>query len=98
VLRKGVFHMNKISSRQRNINKRIRGVTMPIKRKRIRWCRNWPCSCGSEKKYKNCCMNEMDSFTAYDDNADIAKIPDDIKKIIDIRREDKNYGGIGKNG
>lgn len=31
----------------------------PIKRKRVKWQRNWPCFCGSGKKHKKCCLSEM---------------------------------------
>ncbi len=45
--------------------------TQPIKRKRIKWKRNWPCVCGSERKYKNCCMGEMQKLDILDGNASV---------------------------
>ncbi len=68
-------------SKQRNMFRRLNGVTMPIGRKRIRWSRNWKCLCGSSKKYKKCCMMEIDSLTASDDNATVVPIPEDIQKM-----------------
>lgn len=84
-------------SEYRNINRRVEGVTMPIRRKRIKWQRNWLCLCDSGKKYKNCCMKEMDILTASDDNANIKQLPEDIQKMIDNQRESQNNGSI-KNG
>ncbi len=73
---------NKLSAR-RNLDRRIQGVTMPICRKRTRWGRNWPCLCGSDKKYKNCCINEINSFTAVDGNENVTALSEDIQKLID---------------
>lgn len=87
---------NKLSER-RNLGRRLAGVTMPLTRKRVKWNRNWPCLCGSEKKYKNCCMKEMDILTTSDDNANIETLSEDVQKMIDIQRESQSNGGI-KNG
>ena len=71
-------------------------MTMPILRKRIKWKRNWPCLCGSGKKYKRCCLNEIVDMTAFDGNAKVEKLPEDIQKIIDIQRDRQSKGGINK--
>ena len=84
-------------SEQRNLGRRLGGVTMPIRRKRIKWQRNWPCLCGSEKKYKRCCMVEVDSLTASDNNADIMSLPEDVQKMIDDRARTKKTRGREKN-
>lgn len=60
---------------------------MPITRKRIKWSRNWPCLCGSEKKYKNCCMNEIESLTISDGNAKVRKLSEDVEKMIAAEQE-----------
>jgi len=70
---------------------------MPIIRKRTRWGRNWPCLCGSEKKYKYCCMAEINNITASDDNANITALSEDIQKIIDKYRKIKKMGDVNKN-
>ncbi len=88
--------MNKRSSELRSLSRRISGVTMPIVRRRMRWGRNWPCLCGSEKKYKYCCMAEIDSFTISDGNANVVALSEDIQKMIDAHR--KRNGGMRKNG
>lgn len=82
-MRRGVCNMSKQSSDQRSLGRRILGTTMPIGRKRMKWGRNWPCLCGSEKKYKNCCMNEIESLTISDGNAKVQTIPEDMQKKID---------------
>jgi uncharacterized protein YecA (UPF0149 family) len=46
----------------------MKPITKPIKRKRTRWKRNWPCICGSEIKFKNCCMKEMKALDLIDGN------------------------------
>lgn len=74
-------------SELRNLNRRIDGVTMPILRKRVKWQRNWPCLCGSEKKYKKCCMAEIDNLTASDGNANVVKLSEDVQKFIDAHRK-----------
>jgi len=89
--------MGKILSERRSLGKRLRGVTMPIKRKRIKWGRNMPCLCGSGKKYKYCCMNEMDSLTISDDNADITPLPEDMQKMVEAYQKVQERGKI-KNG
>jgi len=72
---------------------------MPITRKRTKWHRNWPCLCGSGKKYKVCCIDEIESITALDGNANIAKLPENIQKMInayyeaEVEVKDKQKGG-----
>lgn len=66
---------------------------MPITRRRMRWGRNWPCMCGSNKKYKRCCLSEIDSFTASDGNANVIKLSDDIQKMVDVHNELLAKGG-----
>lgn len=92
VLRKEVYPMSR-KSEQRSLGRRIAGVTMPISRRRMRWGRNWPCLCGSDKKYKRCCLNEIDSFTASDGNANVDKLSPDIQKMIDYQRDMLKNGG-----
>jgi len=83
---------NKLSER-RSLGRRIAGVTMPIERKRMKWKRNWPCLCGSDKKYKNCCLKDIDALTASDGDATVRKLPEDIQKMIDAHIEaDKGKG------
>jgi len=88
--------MSRKSSERRSLGRRIAGVTMPIGRKRMRWGRNWPCLCGSGKKYKVCCLSEIDSLTESDDNASVTKLPEDIQKMIDAHRkaEEKTKGKL----
>jgi hypothetical protein len=63
---------------------------MPIRRKRLKWGRNWPCLCGSEKKYKKCCILEISAYTASDGNEKVDEIPAKIKQmIIDWQEEQK---------
>ena len=90
--------MSRTSSERRSLGRRIAGVSMPITRKRTRWGRNWSCLCGSGKKYKNCCLNEIESFTAFDGNANITKLPEDIQKMIDAHCKAEGTGGKNKNG
>ena len=71
---------------ERNLAKRISGVTMPIVRKRTKWGRNWLCLCGSGKKYKRCCMTEICSITAFDGNANVTPLSEDIQKMIDEQK------------
>ena len=85
--------MSRTSSEQRNLGRRIAGVTMPITRRRMRWGRNWPCLCGSGKKYKVCCLNEIEAITASDGNANVTKLPENIQKMIDAHREAQQNGG-----
>ena len=89
--------MSRTSSEQRNLGRRIAGVTMPITRRRMRWGRNWPCLCGSGKKYKACCLNEIEAITASDGNANVTKLPEDIQKMIDAHREAQQNGGKKNN-
>ncbi len=69
----------------RNINKRLAGITMPICRKRMKWGRNWLCLCGSDKKYKHCCIAEITSLTAQDGNAVVEQLPEAIQKMVDAK-------------
>ncbi len=90
--------MSKKLSEQRNFARRFRGITMPISRKRMKWGRNWPCLCGSGKKYKKCCIEEIDSLTAFDGNANVAKLSEDIQKMIDIQKKEQEKEGTKRNG
>lgn len=85
--------MSNRSSELRNLGRRLAGVTMPIERKRMKWKRNWPCLCGSDKKYKNCCLGEIDALTLSDGDATIRALPEDIKKMIDAHRETEEKKG-----
>lgn len=42
--------------------------TKPIYRKRAKWKRNWLCACGSGKKFKKCCWNEVQEMNKVDGN------------------------------
>lgn len=75
--------MSNKSSERRNLGRRIAGVTMPISRKRMKWKRNWLCLCGSEKKYKNCCLSDIDALTVVDGDANVEALSEDIQKMID---------------
>lgn len=77
-------------SEQRNLGRRVAGVTMPIHNKRTKWGRNWLCLCGSGKKYKKCCMKEIENLTASDGNAKVEILSEDIQKLIDQHKEDGN--------
>lgn len=48
---------------------KISPKTQPIRKKRMRWNRNWKCVCGSDKKYKKCCMKEIEELNLIDQNA-----------------------------
>ncbi len=43
-------------------------TTKPIRRKRIKWQRNWPCVCSSGLKFKKCCMKDMQALDLLDGN------------------------------
>lgn len=96
--------MSKQSSVQRNLAKRIAGITMPISRKRTRWERNWPCLCGSGVKYKNCCLKDISDLNKIDGNANVAVLSEDVQKLVDAHREAveaeqaKKDGGDETNG
>lgn len=77
---------------QYKLKRRIDGVTMPITRKRVKWGRNWLCVCDSGKKFKYCCMNEINSFAAFDGNANVTELPEDIQRIMDAHKEMKKNG------
>lgn len=79
--------MNNKLSERRNASRRLAGVTMPIGRKRIRWGRNWPCMCGSKKKYKDCCLDGTRSLTTSDGNAEVKPLPESIKAIVDAHKK-----------
>jgi len=85
-------------SERRNLWKRVAGVTMPITRKRVKYGRNWLCLCGSGKKYKNCCINEINDLTASDDNANVETLSEDVQKMIDVQRESQGNERIKENG
>lgn len=97
--KKEVFLMSsKQSSEQRNLSRRIAGVTMPIGRKRIKWSRNWPCLCGKDKKYKQCCMNEIEQLTRSDGNAIVGELDSEVQSMIDEIRQDEDNGGGKSSG
>ena len=77
----------KRSSAERNLGKRIFGVTMPIERKRTKWGRNWPCICDSGKKYKNCCYDITEAMTRQDGNANVVELSEDVQKLVKIHQE-----------
>lgn len=79
--------MNKLLSAKRNLGRRIAGVTMPIQRKRVKWGRNWPCMCGSDNKYKNCCFKTTEDLTRQDDNANVIELSEDIQKLVKQHQE-----------
>ncbi len=89
--------MNMKSSQQRSIGRRISGVTMPIVRKRMKWYRNWTCLCGSGKKYKRCCIKEINILTASDDNANVTSIPENIQTVVDYYQKEQKEGSVKKN-
>jgi len=76
-----------------NLQRRLKGITMPITRKRFRLKRNWSCLCGNDKKYKHCCMLDIESLTRVDDNATIESLPEDIQKIIDTQIDNNKKKG-----
>ncbi len=79
--------MSKKTSVERNLGKRIFGITMPIERKRIKWGRNWPCMCGSNKKHKNCCLETTEALTLQDGNANVVELSEDVQKLVAIHQE-----------
>jgi len=74
-------------SKQRSIARRISGVTMPIRRKRIKWNRNWKCLCGSNRKYKNCCMKDLDTLSSSDGNMVVRDVPEDVHELVNLIKE-----------
>lgn len=97
--------MGKKSSELRSLQNRILGVTMPISRKRTKWGRNWPCLCGRGKKYKNCCMVDIDRLSSKDGNATVVELSKDIQKMIEAHRAameaeavESVKGGVEQNG
>ncbi len=64
--------MNHILEDSSSLNKIVNPepilVTQPIKRKRVRWNRNWPCICNSGKKFKKCCMKDIEALDLIDGN------------------------------
>lgn len=89
--------MSNRKSEQRSLGRRLAGVTMPIGRRRIRWSRNWPCLCGSNKKYKKCCMDEIDDLTVSDGNASVEKLSENVQEIIDARKMEQEKKGMKEN-
>lgn len=85
--------MERTKSELRSLKRRIDGVTMPIGRKRMKWGRNWSCLCGSDKKYKNCCLEHINQLNESDDNATVEGLPKDIQEMIDARKK-----GLKKSG
>jgi len=61
----------------------------PIVRTRLRWQRNWLCPCGSGKKYKKCCLQNIEAIVDQEQS----------KSLIDVYLENKheqnsaNHGG-----
>jgi hypothetical protein len=90
--------MNKRSSKQRSVGRRIAGVTMPITRKRIKWGRNWLCLCNSGLKYKNCCLKELEDITNSDGNANIVALPKDVQTMIDTQKQLPEKVGVNRDG
>jgi len=82
-----------MSSEQRNLARRVAGVTTPIHRKRMRYSRNFPCLCGSGKKYKKCCLLDIESVTEHDDNAKTEPLSPEISKLINQIQEDNKRKG-----
>lgn len=76
-------------SKAKYIRNRVAGITTPIRRKRTKWERNWPCLCGSGKKYKSCCMDKITEMGYDDNNATVEQIPDELREIIDSVRAAK---------
>ncbi len=83
---------NKLS-KQRSLGRRIAGVTMPIGRRRMRWGRNWLCLCGSDIKYKKCCLKDIEDLTASDGNAVVEALPESVADIVKANKK-----GLTKNG
>lgn len=77
----------KRSSADRSLGRRIFGVTMPIHRKRIKWGRNWPCMCGSDKKHKNCCHKTTADLTLQDGNENVVELSEDVQKLVKMHQE-----------
>ncbi len=88
--------MKQKSSEQRSLQRRIANITMPITRRRMRWGRNWPCLCGSEKKYKRCCLREIDAITVSDGNANVVALSKDVQEIISAHQKAQKNGGMKK--
>jgi len=66
--------MDRKKWRQPNTDKKIIGTTQPIKRKRPKWGRNWLCFCGSDKKYKHCCLKAINDIALMNEEIDIDSI------------------------
>lgn len=62
--------MNPLLHKSFNI---ITEITRPIRRKRIRWQRNWLCICGSKLKFKKCCMKDLRELDLFDGNIRMEK-------------------------
>lgn len=82
---------NKLS-KQRSLGRRISGVTMPIGRRRMRWGRNWLCLCGSNIKYKKCCLNDIEDLTISDGNAVVEALSESVTEIVKANKK-----GLTKN-
>lgn len=63
---------------------------MPIKRKRCKWGRNSLCLCGSGKKFKNCCLDQIDALTSQDSNADVQSLSPDLEQLVSSIKEKKD--------
>jgi hypothetical protein len=68
---------------------------MPISRKRMKWCRNWKCLCGSGKKYKHCCIGDIDGLTIVDGNAAVETLSEDVQKMVDAHIEAEKKKEVG---
>ncbi len=82
-------------SKFHSIQRRINGVSMPIGRKRMRWMRNWNCLCGSGKKYKRCCMRDIEKLDVVDGNSNISGDTQELpltRRIRDMIFGDNNDG------
>lgn len=89
--------MKNTLSERLNLGKRLSGVTMPLRRKRTKWNRNWPCLCGSNKKYKRCCLKEIEQFAVFDGNATEDKIPENIQQmIVEYKKKEEEKQSKGK--
>lgn len=85
------------TSMARNIRNRINDVTMPIERKRCKWGRNNLCLCGSGKKFKNCCINDIDTLTLQDGNASVQQLTPDLQKLVSSIKEMNQENDRGNN-
>lgn len=81
--------MKASSKKHRMLRKRVNDVTMPIHRKRTKWGRNWLCLCGSGKKYKHCCLDDIKALDCNDQNANVTPIPQEMITTIEKLKQEK---------